>query len=51
VHGLFVGGCFPIRVEEEDLPIAGMAECDLWIIFFFVFAVRLVAHKDVDIFL
>jgi hypothetical protein len=34
---------------QEDLPIAGMAECDIWTIFF-MFAVCLVTHIDIDTF-
>jgi hypothetical protein len=32
MHKLFVGWC----VVQEDLPMSGMAECDLWIVFFCV---------------
>jgi hypothetical protein len=41
-----LAGVSSSTVVQEDLPIAGMAECDKWTVFF-AFAICLVAHIDI----
>jgi hypothetical protein len=41
-----LAGVSSSTVVQEDLPIAGMAECDKWTVFF-ALAVCLVAHIDI----